>query len=230
MKPKRCLLFTCLIVGFLFFNACNKEDINTNTGSWSGQALNADTLYFDNETQFRDFLFHYGLSRKYEIIPPKYHFSCTVVPLPNNYPEQMRDDYLNEDRFVGKPFINLFDHIATRKYINIFFPTYYENNPGTTKVLNFCDVNEYITNLATGQVVCFKDVFNWYDENGENIFNANKKVWLLWSYNDAVVKFGIEIVHVPTGVDYTFKEYYPAHNELDLTLSDIAIKYGHLKP
>lgn len=54
-------------------------------------------------------------------------------------------------------------------------------------------------------------------------------MWLLWSYNDAVVKFGIEIVHVPTGVDYTFKEYYPAHKELDLTLSDIAIKYGHLK-
>lgn len=137
MKPKRCLLFTCLIVGFLFFNACNKEDINTNTGSWSGQALNADTLYFDNETQFRDFLFHYGLSRKYEIIPPKYHFSCTVVPLPNNYPEQMRDDYLNEDRFVGKPFINLFDHIATRKYINIFFRLITKTIPAQPRSLIF---------------------------------------------------------------------------------------------
>ena len=229
MKRRNLFLFYSAIL-FAIISSCSKKDTTIEDPASQVQPLNADTLFFSNETGFRDFLFHYGLSKKYTIAPPKYSNNCSVIPTPSIYPSQLQDDYLNESRFTSKPFICLYDHIITRKHIVVFFPTYYTANPGAPQNLNFCDVNEYIHHPQTGQVVCFKNTFNWFDENGENIFNLNKKLWLLWGYNNTNVTFpNATRIHIPTGVDYTFKAYFPAHSDISLTFNAIADTYGHLK-
>ncbi|HOZ85504.1 MAG TPA: hypothetical protein PK191_08435 [Niabella sp.] len=213
----------------LFFS-CKKEHTNAEENEIAEvQSQDADTLYFTNETQFRDFLVTHNLAENYAITPPKYSFDCTNLPASTSYPDMHSDDYLNEEDFIGKPFVILFDHIITRKHLNIFFPTYYEENPQAPHNLNFCNVYDYVTNRATGQVACFINSFNWFDERGENMLNFNKKLWLLWGYSNGNITFGITRIHKPTGVDLTFKEYFPDHSELTLSFSGIESKYGYLK-
>jgi hypothetical protein len=193
------------------------------------QSLDADTLFFKDEKQFHDFLFAHHLAADYSIAPPKVIHDCSILPDANTYPSQQSNDYLHEDRFTGMPFIVLFDHIATRKHINIFFPAYYDDHPGVPHDLNLCGVNEYITNPQTGQVVCFYDSFNWRDENGENIFNTNKKLWLLWGFHTGNVTFGVARIQTSTGIDFTFKDNFPEHKSLTVSFDSIAETYNHLK-
>lgn len=228
MKTIYCTILL-LPICISIFTSCKKDAVQQAPANQAIQKKDADTLFFKNETEFRDFLHYHGMAKKYEIVPPKYTNNCAVIPAASIYPSQQQDDYLNEDRFIGMPFISLFDHITTRKHIVVFFPTYYSANPSAPQNLNFCGVNEYVTNPQTGQVVCFINTFNWFDERGENLFNMNKKLWLLWGFNNATVTLGITKVHTPTGTDYTFKTYLPAHNDLTLTFAGIADKYGYLK-
>lgn len=218
-----------LFITVFSFMSCDKEDSSQQITNSNVQALDADTLFFNNETEFRDFLFANSLAKKYNITSPKYSFDCAILPSSSLYPEQHSDDYLHEENFIGKPYVILFDHIITRKHLNIFFPTYYSENPQAPHNLNFCNVNDYVTNRSTGQVACFTNSFNWFDERGENMLNFNKKLWLLWGFNNGNITLGITRIHIPTGMDFTFKEYFPAHRELTLSFAGIANTYGYLK-
>lgn len=190
-------------------------------------AIDSDTLVFTSEKQFRKFLVYHDLAY-YTVAVPVVNENCNLLPSPSLYPAQLPDDYLHEDRFTGLPFISIFDHIITRKNLNIFFPTYYDHY-GYTDTLTFCDVRDCITHPITGQVVCFENTFNWKDENGQNIFNINKKLWLLWGFNFGVVSFDISRIHLPTGIDYTFVDFFPAHTEVKLNFNGMDEVYGYLK-
>jgi hypothetical protein len=193
------------------------------------QSLTADSLFFHNEAQLHDFLVAHHLAKDYQITLPKMYSDCTQLPDDAIYPGMESDDYLHEERFTGKPFIVLYNHIITRKHLVNFFPTYYKNNPGAPHNLDFCGVNDYITNPKTGQVACFIDSFNWMDENGENIFNTNKKLWLLWGFNDTTVIFPTTRIHTPTGLDYSFDAYFPGHDDLMVSFDSISTVYNYLK-
>ncbi|MFN0276249.1 MAG: MopE-related protein [Chitinophagales bacterium] len=178
------------------------------------QDIDADTLRFDNEIEFRDFLRHYGL-KNYTVLPPQIINDCTYNPPVSIYPVQVNDDFLNEWRFEGLPFILIFDHIATRKVFNLFLPRL--NDPN----VNVCNVNMWLTHPVTGQVAQFNDVFNWQDENGKNIFSVNKKVSFLWQIESGVWSFPIDFVQDSTGYDFTFEAYYPGHDDADLSFNGI---------
>lgn len=196
-------------------------DTIPNTGGI--QPLNADTLVFYNETEFRDFLKHYKIA-DYEIIAPKYTFDCSVVPDSRLYPAQGRgnDDALNQDKFNGLPNMSIRDHIGTRKMIVVFIPSL--NDPDA----DFCNVTEWYTNPLTGQVAEFHNVYTWWDYRGEQMFNVNLKLWLLWGFDEKVYSFVIDGVHEATGYDYTFTDLFPEHETMELAFQRMREYYGIL--
>lgn len=166
------------------------------------QPVDADTLHFTDEYQFRDFLVYHDL-KHYSIKPQVDFYDCTVNPGTTIYTDQHDDDFLHEERFIGKPLIFIVDHNGTRKIYHILIPS-----TGDT-TLTTCDVQLTLTNPVTGQVVVFDDVYNWIDENGRNIFNMNKKMYFLWGFDSGNVDFPAEMLQLTTGVDFTFPDYFP---------------------
>lgn len=124
---------------------------------------------------------------------------------PRGYPKQLPDDYLYEERFDGLKHVVIFDHIVTRKMLNVFIPTL--NNPDA----DLCGVKIIVTNPHTGQVAVFYDVFNWIDRSGKQIFNMNKELHALWGFSGTKEKLPVKLYHVPTGTDYSFN-----HTEMTL--------------
>lgn len=172
------------------------------------QPLDADTLSFYNETQFRDFLRYYGL-KDYDIISASLTSDCSTQPSDlSTYPAEGSDDYLHEEIFEGKQCVYILDHIITRKLWTILLPTL--GDPDA----DLCSVRIWITNLSTGQVVMFDDVFNWLDENGKNIFNLNKKMYFLYGFNAGQRQFKSSQIQLTTGYDFTFPDLYPETHDI----------------
>lgn len=117
---------------------------------------------------------------------------------PRGYPKQEPDDYLHEERFDGMQHIVIFDHIVTRKMLNVFLPQL--NDPDA----DLCGVQLILTNPYTQQVVVFYDIFNWINKNGVQIFNANRELADLWGFTGSKETMLVKMVHVPTGTDYGF--------------------------
>lgn len=168
------------------------------------QPLDADTLFFYNEIEFHDFLEYYGL-KYYTVLPPVAEFDCTesgTVPLYDG--PKYAYDYLHEDIFFDFPFTILVDHYGTRKIVETLMPSL--GDPDA----NLCNVNLYVTNPETGQVAVFYDEYNWIDENGRNIFNANKKMYWLWGFDAGTITFPIEAIQEGTDYDFTFPDIIPS--------------------
>jgi hypothetical protein len=136
-------------------------------------------------------------------------FVYAKYPLPDNiipcdkvkarmYPAQQNDDYLHEERFDSIYHVVIFDHIATRKMLNVFIPTL--NDPQA----NLCGVNLYLTNPESGQVVVFHDIFNWMNNKQKQIFNTNREIYNLWGFSSGVKELPVKLIHVPTGNDFSF--------------------------
>lgn len=127
-----------------------------------------------------------------------------------DYPNQLPDDYLHEERFTGLEHVVIFDHIATRKMVNVFLPTL--DNPDA----NLCGVDLWVKNPQTGQTHRYKDIFNWEGNGG--IFNLNEELSALWGFHssDGVVSFPCHLKHMPTGLSYDFEH------------EDIAVKFFEL--
>ncbi|MBC8172517.1 MAG: T9SS type A sorting domain-containing protein [Chitinophagales bacterium] len=170
--------------------------------AYDPQPLDADTLIFANETEFRDFLRYYEL-KDYDLLEPLPVSDCSVLPDYHIYPGQVYNDYLHEERFAGLPFVYIFDHIGTKKLLNVELPLLEDPN------VNLCSVNIAVTHPSSGQVALFGDVFNWIDENGANIFNLNKKMYFLWGFDDGEQTFVISILQDSTDYDFTFYDFFP---------------------
>ncbi|MFN0274950.1 MAG: hypothetical protein ACKVPJ_04340 [Chitinophagales bacterium] len=132
---------------------------------------------------------------------------------PRMYPAQQNDDYLHEERFDSVYHVVIFDHIATRKMLNVFIPSL--NDPNA----NLCGVNLNLKNPVTGQVVVFHDVFNWMNNKQKQIFNTNREVHNLWGFSSGVKAFPVKLYHVPTGKDFTF-----GHSELKIYFRDLKME------
>lgn len=108
-------------------------------------------------------------------------------------PDQNGDDYLHEERFEGMEHIVLFDHIVTRKMINVIIPE--AENPA----VNLCNINLTLINPETDESVTFYDIYNWVDDEGKPIFNTNKKVYQLWGFSEGKMEMPVDQIHAPTG-------------------------------
>lgn len=124
------------------------------------------------------------------------------------YPAEQRDDYLHEERFDSLYHVVIFDHIVTRKFLNILLPGLQNSKA------ELCNVTLTLQHPATKQVVVFYDIFNWMNNEGEQIFNTNREVHNLWGISGAVVVFPVKLYHSPSGSDYTF-----GHTELKLRMN-----------
>ncbi|MBC8047020.1 MAG: hypothetical protein H7Y00_09515 [Fimbriimonadaceae bacterium] len=144
----------------------------------------------------------------------KYALPDSIIPCDKittrMYPDQQKDDYLHEERFEGMYHVVLFDHIVTRKMLNVFLKTLDDPNA------NLCGVQLILTNPNTGQVVVFNDIFNWVNNNGKQIFNVNRELKNLWNFSGGAVAFPVKLIHTPTGRDYTF-----GHSELRLVFREL---------
>lgn len=165
----------------------------------SAQNASVITLYGTPENDSsRTLLVQYDTIKVYS--PAKLSdasIACSNIT-PRTYPEQHPDDYLHEERFEGMDHVVLFDHIATRKILNVLIPTI--KNPDA----NLCGVDLQLTNPETGQVVIFYDIFNWVNKNGKGIFNTNKEVYNIWKFDVPKMNLPVKMTHIPTGSDYAF--------------------------
>lgn len=103
-------------------------------------------------------------------------------------------------------------------------PLLYKNVPDSWPLstsFDFCNVWEYYTNPETGQVVCFKDVYNWWNIDGEQIFNVNQKIYQVFGLNSGVVHLPIDAVHMPTGLNYGFDLKYVGHDIADVRMEGV---------
>lgn len=192
------------------------------------QPLDADTLVFKNERQLRSFLYYHNLSTWYPILArtfTPYQDYYTVVPSNGYYNVGVESNqhYLNEPLFAGKYYVSFKDHSHTWKLNDKMIDVYCPEGD-----MSF--VTEWITNPYTGQVVEFQDIYNWSDRNGQNIFNENLKLWQLWEFEPEVVSFQIDAIHLASGCDYTFVDYFPGHESLELNFNFMSETYGYLKP
>ena len=168
------------------------------------QSITDDTLYFHDEQEFHDFL-EFNELKFYDIAEPAVSFNCeegSTVPL---YTFQDASDYLHEELFVGMNFSVTIDHLITTKVFNVLMPTF--GDPEAT----ICSVNLTIHHPVSGQVAIFYDIYNWIDENGQNIFNFNKKMYFLWGYSAGKVSFDRELIQEETGYDFTFPSDMTSH-------------------
>ncbi|MFN0274613.1 MAG: MopE-related protein [Chitinophagales bacterium] len=181
------------------------------------QPIDADTLLFNDEYEFRDFLKYHNL-KNYTIKPQVDFYDCNVNPGTQIYTGQHDDDFLHEERFIGKPLVFIVDHNGTRKIYNILIPSL-----GDTTITT-CDVDLLTMNPATGQVAWFKDIYNWIDENGRNIFSLNKKIYFLWGYSSENHDFPTDMIQTTTGIDFTFPDYFPEDSAaISLIFTDITM-------
>ncbi len=181
------------------------------------QALTADTLRFASEAQFEAFLRTHG-KRSYPVQSGTGR-PCNALPDVSLDPAQTNQDYLDEPRFNGLPHVVLFDHIVTRKMLNVFLPSLNDARA------DFCAVQLGMTHPVTGQVVIFEDIFNWIDERGAGMFNLNKKLHFLWGFETGTATFEITHVHRPTGYDYTFVNDFPGHATMTLRFGGVAAAF-----
>lgn len=213
------------------------------------QKLDADTLIFNNETEFRDFLFHYNLASNYEVKPQKFDASIAIedaipfvqmknnagvmewVPDPNYFriyrngaEVSSSSGYLNEELFAGKRFVLIFDHSGIVKTYREFYLKYCPDGDWLTT-----DVELY--NVEKKQRVIFKNGITWSDRNGENIMNNNLKAWQLWG-KDLPEKNYDFIPNLPdstSGCDLSFKEFNPGHETATLRFMSMSLMYGYLR-
>ena len=179
------------------------------------QSITDDTLYFHDEQEFHDFLEFNGL-KFYDIVEPAVSFNCeegSTVPL---YTFQDPSDYLHEELFVGMNFSVIIDHLITTKVFNVLMPTI--GDPDAT----VCSVNLTIHHPDSDQVAIFYDIYNWIDENGQNIFNFNKKMYFLWGFNSGKIDFDRELIQEVTGYDFTFPTDMTSH-PINLNFDSIEI-------
>jgi len=208
------------------------------------QALDADTLIFNNEIEFRDFLHHYNLA-DYEVFPPKFDVQTDVeaalpyVTMTNNAGHRVRCispdyydvginptlHYLNDSLFAGKRCVIIFDHSGLAKSDREYRPEFCPD-------LKYRNCNLYITSPWTGQVAVFKNIFYWSDRNGNGVFNTNLKAWLLWGANkpEQTYSFNIDIWDKETGCDVTYKANVPGHVTAELRFYKMQSAYGFLRP
>lgn len=183
-----------MLVSTTFY--CTKVEIEPTNDI---QPLDAEELVFENGYEFQRFLEFHDLKNfdniQYRSEDPS---PCSPLPSPIGYPSQQNDDYLHEERFEGMYHIVLFDHIVTRKMINIIIPE--TENP----YVDFCNINLKLKNTSTGQKVTFKNVYNWVDENGNFIFNTNKNVYYLWGFETGTVNFPVLQIHEATGQNLNY--------------------------
>lgn len=232
MKP----IFLFLI--FFFFSlSCNITTVDIPISDDSEekivQSIDADTLNFYSETQLRNFL-RRNLLADYTVIPPTFvpyqdylsvvpgNFYYNVIDPETGVAVSSNQHYLYEELFAGKYYVSFKDHNHTWKLNNQMIPVYCPE--GDMK-----NVTEWITNPYTGQVVAFHDVYNWSDRNGQNIYNLNLKLWLLWDFAPGVVSFHIDAIHEGTGCDYTFVEFFPGHESMELNFHFMEETYGYLR-
>ena len=89
----------------VFFISCSKESVQQ-PAEPTVQPIDADTLFFNNETQFRDFLYAHNLAKKYTIVPPKFNNNCAVLPAASIYPSQRgssKPGFLQCQRVLHQP-------------------------------------------------------------------------------------------------------------------------------
>lgn len=214
------------------------------------QPLDADTLLFNNEIEFRDFLFHYGLSTNYDVLPAKFNpeerFEDVVpfkymtnkaghlvwCPDPNYY--KIYDGngaeifenlgYLHEEGFAGKRYVAIFDHSGLAKSYREFYTEQCHQGDWRT-------VDIIIVNPLTNQTAIFKKGFVWADRNGEQIFNNNLKTWLLWGKDapEATYDFRHFLPDSTSGCDFTFREVNPEHDVTQLRWKEMNATYGYLR-
>jgi len=205
------------------------------------QALDSDTLEFYNETQFRDFLRYYGIA-DYEVLPRAFDSSATILDVvPHKWMTNKQGDqvyapdpayydvgipeneaYLHEDLFAGKQYVSFRDHSHLQKMMREMVPVYCPDG-------DLFNVWEVITNPVTGQRVKFYNIYRWSDRNGQNIWNENLHLWLLWGFDTQTTTYGIDSGDPETGCDYTFKAWFDGHNDETLYNRGLQETYGHLK-
>ena len=179
------------------------------------QPLDADTLIFHNEIELRDWLRFYGKA-DYDVHAPLFgEYPCSPLPDLRTYPQPSNDDYMHPERRTGLPYGVIFDHDVRKKYSTILVPSLNDSRA------DFCNVVLWLTNPTNGQVLELHDIFLWWDERGENLLNINKIAAQVWGFRSGVVSFGIDIIHIPTGYDYTFLEGHPGHETMELRFEGI---------
>lgn len=185
------------------------------------QELNADTLFFHNEIEFRDFLKYYNLAH-YEVMPTQpNNCDCSQkFPITHYNPTKPEGEkaYLNEDWFVGYCNQNLKDHPEANKMQEVVIPS------TGVQMNNLCTINEAYTNPFTGQVALFFDTYNWSDRNGLLLFNCNLKVWLLWNLPQQVIDIPIDVYDVETKTKLMY-----GHDTWRASLIGMQEEYGYLR-
>ncbi len=168
--------------------------------------VNSETLehIYDTDTLY--------IYRKHEL-EEAYYVPCDSADS-RGYPEQEFDDYLNEWKFADTYHNVIFDHIVTRKMLNIFIPEINDSlrAVGITDTLTLCYVNIEIQHPVTGQVAVFHDIYNWVNDDLKPIFNLNMELHKLWGYKDAIIAFPINSTHMPTGRNMDFEHEYVTLN------------------
>lgn len=230
------ILSVILLIGFAIgCNIINFEEPQLIDGFNAKvvQTIDADTLNFYNERQFRNFLRKYLLA-DYAVIPTTFipnQAYLSVVPNNGYYnvidPETGNflpsgEHYLREELFAGKYYVSFKDHNHTWKLFTVMIDSYCPEG-------DMNNVTEWITNPYTGQVVAFHNVYNWSDRNGQNIYNLNLKLWLLWDLPEEVVSFEIDATHAASGCDYTFVDAFPGHETMELRFMDMNSTYSILR-
>ena len=123
------------------------------------------------------------------------------------YPSQDPTQYLHPETLLsgGKFHYVVFDHIATRKMIVVF------------GVSNLCFIDFWIKNDDPGspffgQILLFKDIYNWTDVNNNPLFNLNYEIYKYWGYSSTKETFPIRSKRSTTGEDMSF-----GHDSMTIT-------------
>lgn len=241
-----------IILGLLSLTAifgCEKPSFDTFLEDSSIEkvipSITDDTIVFKNEKQFARFLKVNGLA-DYEVLAPTFD---ATIPLEDVVPYkwQMRKDgvsvyaidpsyyrvtssaefaYISEPDYFGKQGVLIFDHPGLAKSDREFRTTYCPD-------VQYDNVDMYITNPYSTQTIVFKNVLRWSDRNGENIFNVNLKIWLVWG-NDlpttGTVSFIIKLIDKETECDISYRDYVPGHETAELRMGQMEDTYWYLRP
>ncbi len=173
------------------------------------QALDADTLFFHNETELRDWCTYHGLG-SWTVQPPKFNYyeqMSDVVPYVWGKGCTMRQELgLGNDSMFFIPDANYYmvpegcrgtsciadnmqflheEMYSGKKYVSFRDHSHLQKEQREMSKC-FCsegdlfNVRETVKNPFTGQVVVFYDIYRWSDRNGENIWNENLKLYTVW--------------------------------------------------
>lgn len=198
LKHINWLYFLIFLLALTLMISCNQDTTVTQLSRTNNITIfgTPQTDSGRNRLLGYDTLFIFPTAPVPEGIPP-----CNALQA-DWYPSQHEDDYLHEGRFRGLYHVAIFDHIITRKMLNIFLPEL--NNPDA----DLCGVRLTLVNPSTGQVAVFYDIFNWVNDDTMQIFNLNQELHNIWGYDSGVILFPVHLIHLPDMVDYTFDHQY----------------------